>query len=280
MSTATQAALNIDALRAARATGRIGRTIHYFESVDSTNAVAYRMAADGAAEGTVVIAESQTKGRGRLGRAWASPPFCNLYISIILRPQIAAAVAPQIGLVAGLAVVEAVEAVDDGVAGAAIKWPNDVVIDGRKLAGILTEMDADEDWVRFVIVGIGVNLNGTADDFPAELRDKAIALCAVAGRPIDRVAFANGLLSRLEQRYDVFVRQGFAALRAVWEGRSCLTGRHVQVDAGNQRIEGIVTGVAEDGALRLRSATGTEIRVLVGDVTVVDGYVSRDQLRA
>jgi len=263
------AALHIDALRRARASARIGHTILYFDSVDSTNTVAQRFAMDGAAEGTVVIAETQTQGRGRLGRTWISPPFRNLYLSVVLRPPIATAVAPQIGLVAGVA---AVNAAREWASQAAVKWPNDVVIDRRKVAGILTEMDADGDRVRFAILGIGVNLNTTAEDFPDDLRDKAIGLCTAAGRPIDRVEFADHLLSRLEEHYDLFLREGFAAIRPLWESRASLIGRHVRIDAHTQRVEGVVAGLAEDGALLLRAADGNEVRVVVGDVTVDGGY--------
>ncbi|MFQ5667922.1 MAG: biotin--[acetyl-CoA-carboxylase] ligase [Candidatus Binatia bacterium] len=268
MTSATHhAPFQVDVLRHARATARLGATIHYFDRLDSTNTVAGRLAADGAAEGTCVVAETQTQGRGRLGRTWISPPFRNLYLSVILRPPIATAAAPQVTLAAGVAVAETVR---EWTPRAAIKWPNDVVIDGRKVAGILTEMEADNDRIRFLILGIGVNLNSTREDFPANLRDKAGSLCTAAGHAIDRAAFAERLLSRLEERYDLFVRAGFAAIRPVWNGLSCLQGRQVRIGGGQQRQEGTVTGIAEDGALLLRSATGTEHRVIVGDVTLVD----------
>jgi BirA family transcriptional regulator, biotin operon repressor / biotin---[acetyl-CoA-carboxylase] ligase len=266
-----QTPLDIDALRRARAAARFGHTIHYFDSIDSTNVMAHRLAANGAADGSVVVAEAQTKGQGRLGRTWSSPPFRNLYLSLILRPAIAATAASQITLVAGLAVAEAV---GDWTPRAAIKWPNDVVIDGRKVAGILAAMDAENERVRFVILGIGVNLNSAAEDFPPDLREKAIGLCTVVGQPIDRVVFATGLLSRLEARYDLFMREGFAALRAMWEARSCLTGRQVRIEDATRSYEGRVSGIADDGALVLRDAAGGDVRVIAGDVTVLAGYPS------
>jgi BirA family biotin operon repressor/biotin-[acetyl-CoA-carboxylase] ligase len=261
--------LRLDALRAACAHRRIGRDIHYCETVGSTNDVARERALAGAAEGTVVVAEQQTRGRGRLGRVWVSPPYRNLYVSIVLRPPIAAAQAPQIGLLTGLAVAEAVRA---WAPAAAIKWPNDVVIDGRKVAGILAEMEAVDQQVRWVIAGIGVNLNSRPDDFPPELRDKAVALCAAVGAPIDRVAFTQRLLSQFEERYDAFLRHGFAAIRPAWEALSCLTGRWVQIADASQRYEGTVMGMSEDGALRLREPTGRERAVVAGDVTVSGAY--------
>jgi len=265
--------LSIDTLRRARAGTRFGCRIEYFGSIDSTSSEARRLAAAGAGEGTVVIAEAQTSGRGRLGRSWASPPLRNLYLSIVLRPQIAVAEAAPLTLVAGLAVVEAVS---DWAPQAAIKWPNDIVIDGRKVAGILTEMDADEDRVRCVILGIGVNLNAVPEDFPEELRDKATSLRAATGQPIDRTAFAERLLVCVDARYTLFLAQGFAAIRPLWEQRSCLTGRAVQIDGAGQRCTGVVSGISDDGSLLLRDAAGDETRLVAGDVTVVGGYVKRE----
>ena len=269
--------LCIDDLRRARAAARLGGRIEYFDSIDSTNTAARRLAADGAVEGTVVIAETQTKGRGRLGRSWASPALRNLYVSIVLRPPIAVAQAAQLTLVAGVAVAETIR---EWAPDAAIKWPNDVVVDGRKLAGILTEMEADDDRVRCVILGIGVNLNAAPEDFPEELRDKATALCAATGRTIDRTAFADRLLSHLDERYGLFLANGFAAIRPLWEACSCLTGRAVQIDGAGQRCAGVVTGITDDGALILRDAAGRDLRVVAGDVTVVDGYDVERQHRS
>jgi BirA family biotin operon repressor/biotin-[acetyl-CoA-carboxylase] ligase len=269
ISAAPDRPLSVDELRRACVAGRFGQDIRYFESGTSTNTVAHQLAIDAAAEGTVVIAEAQSQGRGRLGRAWASPAYRNLYLSLVLRPPIAVACAPQVGLVAGLAVAETA---GEWAGTAAIKWPNDVLVRGRKAAGILTEMEAADAGVRFVVLGIGVNLNSAVEDFPAELRDKAISLCSAAGAPIDRVRFAARLLSQLEQRYDLFLREGFAAIRPLWEGLSCMTGRYVQIEGGGEQCAGVVSGLDGDGALRLRQPGGEESRVVSGDVTVIGGY--------
>jgi BirA family biotin operon repressor/biotin-[acetyl-CoA-carboxylase] ligase len=269
MTAAPHAPLAIADLRRARAAARLGHRIEYFDSIESTNTTARHLAARGAAEGTVVIAETQTKGRGRLGRSWASPARCNLYLSVVLRPPLAVAQAPQLTLVAGLAVADAVHA---WTPQAAIKWPNDIVIGGRKLAGILTEMEADDEQVRFVILGIGVNVNAAPEDFPDELRDKATALGAAAGAPIDRTAFAARLLAELETAYERYLGEGFRAIRPLWEAHSCLTGQRVQIDGVGQRCAGVVAGIDDDGALRLREDSGRETRVVAGDVTVVGGY--------
>jgi BirA family biotin operon repressor/biotin-[acetyl-CoA-carboxylase] ligase len=269
MTAAAHAPLAIDELRRACAAGRFGGTIHYFDSIDSTNTVAQRLAREGAAEGTVVIAETQTKGRGRLGRSWISPRWCNLYLSIVLRPSVAVREAPRLGLVVGLATAETVA---EWAPHAALKWPNDVLIDGRKVSGILMEMDAEDDRVRWVIAGIGVNLNMAPDDVPADLRDKALSLSTAVGAPIDRVVFAARLLARLEARYDQCVQQGFAALRPLWDRLSCLQGREVEIDDGGRRYRGVVGGLADDGTLQLRDEGGHDIAVVAGEVTVVDGY--------
>jgi BirA family biotin operon repressor/biotin-[acetyl-CoA-carboxylase] ligase len=261
--------LSVDDLRRACVALRFGREIRYFESVISTNTVAHQLAIDGAAEGTVVIAETQSQGRGRRGRTWASPAYRNLYLSLVLRPPIPVASAPQVGLVAGLAVAETAR---EWAAAVAIKWPNDVLVGGRKAAGVLTEMEAEDDRVRFVVLGVGVNLNSTPEDFPAELHDKAISLCSAADAPVDRVRFAGRLLSQLEQRYDLFLRAGFAAIRPLWEGLSCLTGRYVQIEGAGEHCAGVVSGLDGEGALRLRQPGGQEIRVVTGDVTVIGGY--------
>jgi BirA family transcriptional regulator, biotin operon repressor / biotin---[acetyl-CoA-carboxylase] ligase len=177
--------------------------------------------------------------------------------------------APPLGLVVGLAAAETVAA---WVPRAALKWPNDVLIDGRKVAGILMEMDAEDDRVRSVIAGIGVNLNMMPDELPADLRDKAVSLSTVAGAPIDRVAFAAHLLSQLQARYEQCVQQGFATLRPLWDRLSCLQGRHVEIDDGGRRYRGVVSGLADDGTLCLLDSDGREIRVVAGDVSVVEGY--------
>jgi len=268
-SAAAHRPLSVDDLRRACVAARFGQDIRCFESVTSTNAVAHQLATEGAAEGTVVIAEAQSQGRGRLGRAWASPPYQNLYLSLILRPPIPVASAPQVGLVAGLAVAETAR---EWAGAAAIKWPNDVLVRGRKAAGILTEMEAEDGRVRFIVLGIGVNLNSAPEDFPPDLRDKAISLCSAAGAPVDRMRFAARLLSQLEQRYDLFLRGGFAAIRLLWESLSCLTGRYVQIEGGEERCTGVVSGLDGDGALRLRRPGGQETRVVAGDVTVIGGY--------
>jgi BirA family biotin operon repressor/biotin-[acetyl-CoA-carboxylase] ligase len=241
------------------------RRVEWHAEVDSTQEVARALARAGAEEGTIVVAETQTAGRGRLGRTWHSPPGTNLYCSVLLRPALAPATVPQLALVAGLAVAEAIEAL--GLR-PALKWPNDVLLDGRKAVGILTEMEAELERVRVVIVGIGVNVNATAEEFPPYLHDRATSLALVAGHPIDRIRFAGGLLTSLEGYYRRFLDGGFAPLREAWERRSALAGRRVTVRANDVEVAGKVAGIDEDGALRLVDGTGAVRRVVAGEVTL------------
>ena len=250
-----------------------GRQLHLFDELDSTNTTARELAEGGADEGCAVIAESQRRGRGRLGRGWVSPPYRNLYLSLLLRPTQSPSVLPQLTLVLGLA---AAEAVREWTAEVAIKWPNDLLVAGRKLAGILTESVADDAGVRFVIPGIGVNLNSDAGDFPPDVRALATSLRLVTGRVVDRARFTAHLLNHCEARYDEWQRDGFGALAPSWETYSCLTGKAIVVQSlesgRGETIAGAALGLADDGTLRLRTAHGGERRIVAGDVSVVGGY--------
>jgi BirA family biotin operon repressor/biotin-[acetyl-CoA-carboxylase] ligase len=248
-------------------TGR-WRRIVWFAETDSTQRVARDLARGGAEEGTVVVAEAQTAGRGRLGRSWHSPSGVNVYASIVLRPPLPPARVPQLALVAGLAVAEAVERTAS--VRAQLKWPNDVIVDDRKLAGILTEMDAEVERVQHVVVGIGINVN--VDAFPDELRDRATSLRHATGAPVARAPLLAALLAALEARYDRFVEGGFAPLRGPWQARSWLDGKEVRVAAPEGQLTGRVLGLDDDGALRIAAADGTVQRVVAGEVTLSGVY--------
>ena len=251
------------------ATAWVGRRIVAFETTDSTNVQAARLARAGAPAGTLVVAERQTHGRGRLGRRWISPPRVNLYASVVLRPALAPVDAPQLGLAAAVAVARALAPLAPGRV--AIKWPNDCLLDGRKVAGILTEMDAELDRVRWVVLGIGVNLNAAARALPPALRRTATSVAIATGRRVDRAAFAAALCDAFEAVYDRLAREGFAALLPEWEALSCLTGREVTVDGAGRRRTGRVRGLDARGRLLLAGPEGEE-RIVAGDVTVVGGY--------
>ncbi|MGH0035247.1 MAG: biotin--[acetyl-CoA-carboxylase] ligase [Myxococcota bacterium] len=253
----------------------IGREIEYFEEIDSTNRVAAERARAGAPAGTCIVAESQSAGRGRLGRSFFSPFGQNLYTSIVLRPQIALAQAPELILGSALATAEAVaETLGPGAGESVeIKWPNDVLVGGRKTSGILVEMSAEATRVDHAILGIGVNLNVEREAFPSEFRHLATSLRAEGGRPVDRVAFTRRLYCILEEVLDTHARSGFQALHARFEARFRMPGRRVRVIEGagggaGSEIEGVVIGLAPDGSLEIEDATGRVRSVIAGDVTL------------
>ncbi|GHG76085.1 biotin--[acetyl-CoA-carboxylase] ligase [Comamonas sp. JC664] len=241
----------------------LGRTLHHHASLPSTNEKAFRLAQDGAEHGEVVVAEQQTAGKGRRGRVWVSPPGLNLYFSAILRPALPPQRAPELTLVAAVALAEALR---DAGANAAIKWPNDVHIDGRKVAGILTELSAEPERVHFVIVGVGVNLNSQAEHFPDELRDTATSLSLALGKPVQRAQFAAALWTRLEEWLDLYLETGFDAVRARWKALSSTLGQDVLVRTDRQELRGRAEDIDPSGALLVRTAEGSLERVLAGDV--------------
>ncbi len=250
----------------------LGKPLHFFETLDSTNTCALRLAGEGAGQGTVVVADAQTGGRGRLGRTWVSPAGVNLYCSVILRPRIAVGLAPQINLVAAVAVADTIAGLGD--LRPAIKWPNDVLLMGKKVCGILAEMQTSGDRLQAIVLGIGVNLNARRDAFPEELREKASSLLLLAGRPVERAAFTASLLTHLERAYLLWLQKGFPALRANWERYAgALIGQQIAVAAQGEAIFGTVLGLDSDGALLVRERTSeTPRRILVGEVSVLGGY--------
>lgn len=264
-------------LSALLTTNSFGQPLHFFSTIDSTNIYAARLAREGASAGTTVIADEQTGGKGRLGRSWVSPPGVNLYLSLLLRPAVSTAVVPQLSLLAAVAVAEAILEVCRLTP--AIKWPNDVLIDGKKVCGILAEMQTEGTALRSVVLGIGVNINAPLSAFPPELHDKASSLLLAGGKAVDRTAFAAALLTHLEKLYVLWIEQGFPALRSAWEHHaSGLLGKKISVAAPEGIVSGIVLGLDTDGALLLsEEQTGTQRRVLAGDVTVVGGYAHGEQ---
>lgn len=244
-------------------TRELGRVLHFAESLPSTNARAFELASAGAAHGEVVIAEEQTAGRGRRGRAWASPAGKNLYLSVVLRPELAPQRAPELTLVAAVALAQTIA--DSGLE-AKIKWPNDVQLGGKKVAGILTELSSEPERVHFVVLGMGVNLNAAPADFPPEVAELATSLAAVRGVPVPRALFAAALLTRLEQWLEVHAQEGFSPVRAAWKGRSSTLGHEVLVRTERTELRGLAEDVDESGALLVRDAQGTVHQVLAGDV--------------
>lgn len=254
-------------ISAGLATGRIGRRLICFRETESTNMVAFRLAEEGADEGTVVVAEAQHHGKGRLGRRWESPPGVNLYCSLILRPPILPTQAPQLTFLSAVAVARAIAATTS--LQPVIKWPNDVMVGKAKVAGLLNEMSAETEKVNFVILGIGVNINMRRDQFPDDLRHPATSLALELGREVNRLEFTRALLTALDETYDRYLARGYEAIREEWLSRCSMNGREVKVTFHDQTQAGMVMGIDEDGALLLRLHDGRMERVLAGDVTLL-----------
>lgn len=252
-------------LRPLLATHDLGQALHWFPEVGSTNDVAKQLAEEGAAHGEVVVAEAQSAGRGRRGRSWASPACRNVYLSAILRPELAPARAPELTLLASVAVCQTVR--QAGVA-ASIKWPNDVLVNGKKVAGVLTELAADPDQIQWVVVGIGINVNVRPDELPDEVRPVATSLAVERGQPVPRALFTVALLGTLEEWLDRHAAEGFEPVRQAWRSMSDTLGREVRVHLGDRVLEGVAEDIDAAGALLVRAGAGVE-RVLSGDVELL-----------
>lgn len=244
----------------------IGRHIQVFEQTTSTNDVVERLARDGVREGAVVFAESQTKGRGRLGRAWMSPGRKGLWFSVLLRPNVPPQETTQLTVISATAVRRAIRQITGLVAD--IKWPNDLLLNGRKTAGILTEMSAELDRVRHVILGIGVDVNLDAGAFPPDLRKLATSLKAELGRGVSRPQLAVEILRQLDFDYGRIRDGRFPEIADEWEAACVTIGKNVTVHMGERRFRGRAESLDEDGALIMRTEHGHLERVIGGDVTL------------
>lgn len=243
-----------------------GEIFHYKET-ESTNSTAKLLAATNAPEGTLVISEMQTGGRGRRGREWHSPSGQGLYLSIILRPEIPPAEAPKMNLLTAVSVAETIISLTG--LDALIKWPNDILVHGKKIGGILTEVDAEMDAVLYMVVGVGINVNNRT--FPPGLRRRATSLFLETGRPFSRLTLLKGFLTRFEKDYGDHRRQGFQPVIARWKGLTDVIGRSVRAGAPGHSLLGIVEDLDENGALVLRDRKGRIHRVFAGDITLRGG---------
>ena len=244
----------------------LGRTIFHHFRIDSTNAAALKLAAEGAEHGTVVVAEEQTAGRGRLGRAWFSEKSSGIYTSVILRPPLAPAAAPVLTLMAGLAAHRAVS-ISTGLT-VDIRWPNDLLVNGKKVCGILTEMSAEVDRLHAVVLGIGINVNHSL--MPPELESIATSLRIEAHRAISRVQVLAALLRELERHYQLLLKNGNKAITERWEAASSFAhGKRVRVVTAAGEALVTTTGVDPSGALKIQYDDGRQESLMAGEVVEV-----------
>ena len=247
-------------------TNRFGHTIHYQETCPSTQPIAHQLAHAGAPDGSVVVCEEQTAGKGRLARVWASTQGKGIWMSVIIRPDIPPTKAPQFTLVAAVAVTRAIE--DVANVRAEIKWPNDLLINGKKCTGILTELQADIDRVQAIILGIGVNVNQQLSDFPEEIQSIATSIQMVTGHPIDRAKLVARILYHLEIYTDLYVQHGFEPLKLLWESYSGTLGKRIKAIMVHQEIEGTALGITNEGILQIKSDDGQIHGIYSADIEI------------
>jgi BirA family biotin operon repressor/biotin-[acetyl-CoA-carboxylase] ligase len=244
----------------------IGRDIRVFQETTSTNDVVEKLARDGVKEGVVVFAESQSKGRGRLGRKWVSPSRKGLWFSVLLRPALRPEETTRLTVASATALRRAIEK-EAGVK-ASIKWPNDILLNGKKAAGILTELSAEVDRVKYVVLGIGVDVNLAVGDFPSELRRIATSIRAERGKPISRAELAVAILRELDEDYTRICSGRFSSVADEWEEHCSTIGHEVVIRVGGREMRGRAESLGEEGALLLRTEHGHLERIVGGDVTV------------
>ena len=243
----------------------VGSRVLTVQEVDSTNELAKRYFQDDAPEGMVILAESQTKGKGRSGRTWHSPPGVGVFLSVLLKPAIPVAQIPQLTLLAGVAVAKAVNAINPLPAN--LKWPNDILMNGKKLGGILCELVAREGrWG--VVIGIGVNVNHRRDQFPEDLRELATSLYLENDQTTDRTLMAISILEHLDHEYRDFLQSGMAPLVKNWTRLTGMFGKPVCLTHANESISGTAQGLDERGRLVVRMEDGQQRAFDSGEVTL------------
>ena len=260
-----------DSLQAAKidqhlTTKRFGRNIHYLQTCPTTQPIAHQLAQAGEPDGSIVICEEQTAGKGRLARAWTSTQGKGIWMSVIIRPEIPPTKAPQLTLVAAVAVTRAIEDIAD--VRAEIKWPNDLLINGKKCTGILTELQADIDRVHAIILGIGVNVNQQPSDFPEDIQSIATSIQMVTGKPVDRAELVARILYHLEIYTDLYVQHGFEPLKILWESYSCTLGKRIKATMIHKQIEGVALGITNEGILQVKTDDGEIHGIYSADIEI------------
>lgn len=264
--TKTPERVTADEIRLGLKTKFLGRHIHYEESVDSTQKIAHRLAYENASEGTVIIAEEQLSGRGRMDRPWHSPKYTGIWMSVILRPNIPPSRAPQLTLITAVAVVQAIEELTN--LSPQIKWPNDILLNGKKVTGILTELQADVDRVISIIIGIGINVNQQLEDYPKELQTIATSLAIESGNKLQRAEMIKILLNKLEKLYLLYLEKGFYPIKLLWESYAVSIGKNITARTLTGSIHGKAMGITEDGVLMIEDPSGKVHHIYSADIEI------------
>lgn len=256
--------ITADEIRLGLTTEFIGKNIHYEETVESTQKIAHRLSSENVPEGTVVIAEEQISGRGRMNRPWHSPKYTGIWMSLILRPNIPLTKAPQLTLLTAVAIVQAIEEVTG--LNPEIKWPNDILLNGKKITGILTEMQAESDQIHSIIIGMGLNVNQTKDDFPPELQNIASSLLIEKGDALSRASIIRSIFTHFEKLYLLFLEKGFYPIKLLWEGYAISIGKMIKARTLTGVIEGKALGITDEGVLKIEDASGVIHHVYSADI--------------
>lgn len=263
------AKLDVQRLQTLLQSRSFGRRVRYMAEVGSTQQAAHSWVGEGASEGCMVVAEEQTAGRGRMGRSWHSPAGKGLWVSLILQPRMDLRKAPQLTLLTAVALCRSLRKATSLEIG--IKWPNDLLIDGKKISGILLESIAEDERLLYVVTGVGISVNLSVEDYPEELLGKATSLRIASGQAWDREELLAAFLGEWENLYDVYLRQGFSPIRTLWETHSVTLGRSVGMDTRSGRIEGEALGLDEQGGLRIQQLDGTVTSVFAGEIHFSEG---------
>jgi BirA family transcriptional regulator, biotin operon repressor / biotin---[acetyl-CoA-carboxylase] ligase len=256
--------ITADEIRLGLQTQFIGKNIHYEESVESTQKIAHQLSFENVPEGTVIIAEEQLSGRGRMDRKWHSPKYTGIWMSLILRPKIPLPKAPQLTLLTAVSIVQAIEEITNLLP--EIKWPNDILINGKKVTGILTELQAEADRIHSIIIGIGMNVNQEKEDFPIELQKTASSLLIETGESVSRAQLIRCIFKNFETLYLLYLEKGFYPIKLLWESYAISIGKQLRARTLTNTIEGVALGITDDGVLKIEDVHGVIHHVYSADI--------------
>jgi BirA family biotin operon repressor/biotin-[acetyl-CoA-carboxylase] ligase len=242
----------------------LGTELFVFDEIDSTQTKVKQLALERYPEGTIVIAEQQLQGKGRFLRPWDSQKEKGIWMSVLLRPSVPLPQISQLTLVMAVVITEAIR--DFTGLEAKIKWPNDILINGKKVVGILTEVQAEEHMINSLIVGIGINVHHSSDDFPVEMRSSATSLQSELNRVIDRTNFLFSLMSHLEKGYENYIFEGFSKSRQLWEHYAHSQNQEIRLFRGDHLLTGKQIGLTDRGELILEEASGNRLFISSGEV--------------
>lgn len=256
--------INQSALQWGLQTKFLGKNIIHKASVPSTQPIAHDLARENKPHGTVIIAEEQTAAKGRMNRPWQSPKGTGIWLSMILRPEIMPHQAPQLTLLTATVLAEVIY--EETNVSPQIKWPNDILIAGKKIAGILTEMQAEQDQIQYVVLGFGMNVNQEEQDIDPDLRDRATSIRIATEKKWDRTKMIQRILERFEQTYDLYLREGFSQIKKKWENFGFKVGQKISLTMQDEKVTATFIGISHDGALIIENANGEKVDLYSAEI--------------